>query len=38
MPMDDLFAEPIQCGRQQLGPATWLLRGFAHPWMDALLT
>lgn len=37
MPLDDLFAEPIQSGRLQLGPQTWLLRGFAHCWMDALL-
>jgi alkylated DNA repair dioxygenase AlkB len=38
MPTVDLFADPIQSGRQQLGPATWLLRGFAQPWMDTLLT
>ena len=37
MPLDDLFAEPIQSGRLQLGLQTWLLRGFAHCWMDALL-
>lgn len=38
MMMDDLFSEPLQCGRLRLGPATWLLRGFAEPWLDALLT
>ncbi len=36
-PTTDLFAEPIQSGRLQLGPATWLLRGFAQPWIDTLL-
>src|SRR5690606_17414184 len=38
MMMEDLFSEPLQCGRLRLGPATWLLRGFAEPWLDALLT
>ena len=37
MPMDDLFADPLQSGRVQLGTQTWLLRGFAHPWMETLL-
>lgn len=36
--MSELFAEPIQSGRLQLGPATWLLRGFAQPWVETLLT
>lgn len=36
-PTAGLFSEPVQTGRQQLGPEAWLLRGFALPWVEALL-
>lgn len=36
-PSDDLFTEPAQSGRLQLGPEAWLLRGFALEAVDGLL-